>query len=57
MTIEELIRTLENLSVECGPDAVVYIEEPSGNSYPVGEALGYICPGQYSAVTLTHRRD
>ncbi len=53
MTIEELIRTLENLSVTCGPDAIVYIEEPSGNEYPVKEVLEYSV-GDLSSVTLRH---
>ncbi|QIN96162.1 hypothetical protein PQC48_gp097 [Escherichia phage MN05] len=51
MTIEELIRTLENLSVDCGPEAIVYIEDLSGNEYPVKEVI--LCAtGKLSSVTL-----
>lgn len=51
MTIDELIRILENLSVKSGPEAIVYIEDVSGNEYPVKDA-NVFTEGEYSSVTL-----
>lgn len=51
MTIDELIKTLEHLSVKSGPEAIVYIEDVSGNEYPVKDANSFT-EGEYSSITL-----
>lgn len=51
MTVDELIRVLENLSVKSGPEAIVYIEDASGNEYPIKDA-NVFTEGEDSSITL-----